>query len=110
MYIVFALIIFFCGYIDEHVRIAYFQFTDLEEEFEEFKRKVELEQAEKEEELAQLRGLLKTMEQQNKHTGNNGEPVQTLCLYFTVVCYVSLLRASPLLYFICHPLRMSDLL
>jgi hypothetical protein len=41
-------------------------------EFEEFKQKVELEQAEKEEELAQLRGLLKAMEQQNKHTGNNG--------------------------------------
>jgi hypothetical protein len=68
--------------LDECVTIAYFQFTDLEEEFEEFRQKVELEQAEKEEELAQLRGLLKAMEQQNKHTGNNGEqlPVRTLCL------------------------------
>lgn len=72
MYIVFALFIFFVVLWIKHITIAYFQFTDLEEEFEEFKQKVELEQAEKEEELAQLRGLLKAMEQQNKHTGNNG--------------------------------------
>jgi hypothetical protein len=63
---------FLCGCVDKHITIAYFQFTDLEEEFEEFKQKVELEQAEKEEELTQLRGLLKAMEQQSKHTGNNG--------------------------------------
>lgn len=52
------------------VRITYFQFTDLEEEFEEFRQKAELEQALKDEELAELRGLLKAVEQRNKHSGN----------------------------------------
>jgi hypothetical protein len=56
----------------------------LEEEFEEFRQKVELEQAEKEEELAQLRGQLKVMEQQYKHTGSNAKhlPVQTYFFNF----------------------------
>lgn len=52
------------------VRITHIQFTDLEEEFEEFRQKVELEQALKEEEIAELRVLLKAMEQRNKHAGN----------------------------------------
>jgi hypothetical protein len=52
------------------VRITSFQFTDLEEEFEEFRQKVELEQALKEDELVELRGLLKAMEQRSKHAGN----------------------------------------
>jgi hypothetical protein len=52
------------------VRIPHFQFTDLEEEFEEFRQKVELEQALKEEEIAELRGLLKAIEQRNKRAGN----------------------------------------
>jgi len=52
------------------VRITHFQFTDLEEEFEEFRQKVELEQALKEEEIAELKSLLKAVEQRNKHAGN----------------------------------------
>lgn len=53
------------------VTICYFQFTDLEEEFVEFRQKIEIEQAEKEQEIARLREQLKTVEQQHKHTGSN---------------------------------------
>jgi len=49
----------------------------LEEEFEEFKQKVELEQALKEDETAELRALLKAMEQRNKHAGNR----EQLCVW-----------------------------
>jgi len=49
----------------------------LEEEFEEFRQKVELEQALKEEETAELRVLLKAMEQRNKHAGN----IEQLCVW-----------------------------
>jgi len=59
------------------VRITHFQFTDLEEEFEEFRQKVELEQGLKEEEIAELRALLKAMEQRNKHAGNK----EKLCVW-----------------------------
>lgn len=59
------------------VRITHFQFTDLEEEFEEFRQKVELEQALKDEEIAELRALLKATEQRNKHAGN----IEQLCVW-----------------------------
>jgi hypothetical protein len=58
----------------------------LEEEFEEFRQKIELEQALKEEELAELRGLLKTVEQQNKHAGNT----EQLCVQ--IQCSVRLIN------------------
>jgi hypothetical protein len=66
--------------LEVQITCCYFQFTDLEEEFVEFRHKAELEQSEKEKELAHLRGQLKTLEQRNKHAGRNAKqlPVQTM--------------------------------
>ncbi|KAJ9587226.1 hypothetical protein L9F63_019250, partial [Diploptera punctata] len=45
-------------------------FTDLEEEFEEYRQRAEMEQNEREEAIQQLRDQLRVIQQQNKYIGN----------------------------------------
>ena len=61
------------------------QFTDLEEEFEDFRQKTEVEQAEKEEAIQLLREQLKAVEQRNEYTGTvefNIQFISTLKCYY----------------------------